>query len=202
MRNISLLPAEYKSYKKSEKRISRFAVITAVLVLAFVLIYATLSVSLVALRSEADTIRRQREHIQLKTAELQPYEAMKEKVSNAQALYEQIMSDNPDWSSLLVQIFDSIPQSLWFDSFTIDYPNNAGALNIKGWADSHSTVADWMALLKDNENLSNVLYKSSSISGADNSLEGSTTVQFEISAQLVGVRALTESAASAEEGGR
>lgn len=190
MRNISLLPAGYKNYRRSEKRINRFAIIAAVLILAFVVVYASLSLYLVSLQSQSELVRRERELVQLRAAQLQSYEDMKVKISDTDSLYEQIMKGNPDWSSLLVQVFNSIPQGLRLDSFTIDYPQNDGVMNMRGWADSHGTVAYWISLLKENDNLSNVLYKSSSAGmSANSSTDNDYSVQFEISAELLGVKA-------------
>ncbi len=194
MRNISLLPAEHKSYKRSEKSISRFAVIAVVLILVFVLLYATLSLALLKPQADLKAVMQQREQAQLKAAGLQSYEDKKAEISNVADLYRLCMENSPDWSSLLVQIFNSIPQNLWLSNFDINYVENKGVLNMRGWADSHSKVSDWLATLNANENLKNVLCLSSSTSGTD----GSHTVQFEISAELVGVEALN---VKAVEGG-
>lgn len=209
MKNISLLPAEYKAYLKSEKKINRIAVVAAIVILIFVLFYASLSFSLIIPQAELDAVRNERELIQGRSGEMLTYEQMKDKISAGKSLYEQAMQDNPDWSSLLVQIFNTIPENVWLDQFSIEYledkseyqenkseyPENKRILTVRGWAGSHAKVADWLTALQQNENLRDVLCQSSAISGA----EGNSTIQFEISAELV-TAAANEVPAEGSEG--
>lgn len=181
MKNISLLPLEYKDYLKSEKKINKIAVIAAIVILIFVLLYALLSFSLIIPQAELDAIRYERGLVQDRSRELQSYEQMMDKISNSKKLHDQVMQDNPDWSSLLVQIFNTIPENVWLDQFSIEYMEDKGLLTARGWADSHARVADWLTALQQNENLTDVLCQSSVLSGA----QSNGTIQLEISAEVV-----------------
>lgn len=181
MKNISLLPLEYKDYLKSEKKINKIAVIAAIVILIFVLLYALLSFSLIIPQAELDAIRYERGLVQDRSRELLTYEHMKEEILAGNSLYEQVMLDNPDWSSLLVQIFNNIPENVRLDQFSIEYQEGKRILTARGWADSHAKVAAWLTALQQNENLTDVLCKSSVISSA----ESYDTIQLEISAEVV-----------------
>lgn len=180
MKNISLLPAELRNYQTSAKKMSKYAVVVAFLILGFVLIYAVLSLTAMLPDQESNSIRQQRQDMQKKIAELQLCEDMLNTSKAAEKLVSEAMGTNPQWDMLFVKIFNSIPEDTWLSDFTSTFSGNTGELSLKGLAKSHTNVADWLASLKTMEDLSNIQCQFITKTGTDNG----ENVQFEIKAVL------------------
>jgi len=180
LKNISLLPAELRNYQRSAKKINRYSVVMAFFILGFVLIYAVLSLAANVPQQGLNNVRQQRKSVQQKINELQAYEEMLNTSENARILVSEAMGKNPEWDTLFVGIFNSIPQGAWLSDFTSTFSEATGELSIRGWAESHATVADWLAVLKTLEGLGSVQCQFIEKNGTDSGNE----VQFEIKAVL------------------
>lgn len=180
MKNISLLPADLKSYKASAKKINKIAILIPVVILAYVVVYAALSTALLIPGRELDITRRGRIEVQQKISELYPYEVMDNKTTAIAGLISEAMRNNPEWDSLLTGIFNSAPEGVKLNDFSVSYADNKGEMTIKGWADSHGSVADWLTELKAADGLSDVQCQSSS----QNIGENGYSILFEVKAAL------------------
>lgn len=180
MKNISLLPAELRNYQASAKKMSKYAVVVAFLILGFVLIYAVLSLTVILPQQQLNSVRQQRQDMQKKIAELQPCEDMLNASEAAKKLVSEAMGTNPQWDKLFVEIFNSIPENTWLNDFSTTFSVNAGELSLKGWAKSHTDVAEWLAGLKTMEGLSNIQCQFTAKTEADSGND----IQFEIKAVL------------------
>jgi Tfp pilus assembly protein PilN len=181
LKNISLLPVELKNYQTSAKRINKYTILIAFLILGFVLVYAVLSLAVVLPQQQLAAIKQERQEVQKKIAELQPYEDMKNTSEAAKKLVVEAMGTNPEWDNLFVNIFNSIPDGIWLNDFSSSYQANTGEISIRGWAKTHTDVADWLSGLKNMDDLNNVQCQFAEKSGSDG---GSGNVQFEIKAAL------------------
>jgi Tfp pilus assembly protein PilN len=186
LRNISLLPAELKSYKESVGRISRIAVTVIILLLVFVLVYVSLSFAFLAPGRELAQVRSQRAEIGLKIAGLKQYGETAEEISVMEVKLKQVMGDRPWLDDLLSQIFASFPSSARLNELSIDFRSDDAddaEIKMKGLADSHVYVADFLASLKALDSLEEVSCKSSVVSDGD----GGSAVSFEINAGIAGL---------------
>jgi Tfp pilus assembly protein PilN len=185
LRNISLLPAEVKSYKESAGRINKIAVTFIILILVFVLVYVSLSFVLMAPGRELAQVRRQRAEIGLKVAELKQYGDIDAEISVMEEKLKKAMGDKPWLDEMLSQIFASFPGGARLNELSIDYTGDSEGeeIKMKGLADSHVYVADFLESLKALDSLAGVTCKSSVISGVD----GGSAVSFEINAGIVGL---------------
>ena len=184
MRNISLLPAELKSYKKSAGRISRIAVAVIILLLVFVLVYVSLSFAYLAPGRELAQVRSQRAETGQKIAELKHYRDIASETSVLEGKIKKAMGKNPGPDVLLPEIFGHFPVNTRLNELSIDYISDGNEIKMRGLADSHVYVADILESLKSLESLDGVECKSSVVSGAD----GASYVQFEISAGVAGAK--------------
>lgn len=176
MKNISLLPAEFKSYKLSAKRISRYVMVLSALILVFVVVYVVLSLTAAIPQRELASVREQRTAIQKKAAELQPYADMADRTGTVKKLVSVAMGTNPEWSDLFIRIFNTVPDGIWLNDFNASYKDGSGDMSIKGRADSNTEVAGWLAALKKLDGLSDA---QCGFTARDGSADGGG-VQFEI----------------------
>jgi Tfp pilus assembly protein PilN len=180
LKNISLLPAELRNYQTSAKKMSKYAVVVAFLILGFVLIYAVLSVTAILPQQELNSVRQERQDMQKKIAGLQPCEDMLNASEAAKKLVSEAMGVNPQWDTLFVKIFNSIPEDTRLSDFSSTFSGSAGELSLRGWAKSHTDVAEWLASLKTMEGLSDIQCQFT----AKTETDSGTDVQFEIKAVL------------------
>jgi Tfp pilus assembly protein PilN len=180
LKNISLLPVELRNYQTSAKKMSKYAVVVAFLILGFVLIYSVLSLTAILPQQDLNSVRQERQDMQKKIAELQPCEDMLNASEAAKKLVSEAMGTNPQWDTLFVKIFNSIPEDTWLSDFSTTFSGNTGELSLRGWAKSHANVAEWLTSLKTMEGLSNIQCQFTMKTGTDDG----KNVQFEIKAVL------------------
>jgi Tfp pilus assembly protein PilN len=156
MKNISLLPAEVRNYRKaSMKRSMAFLAGLTVLVM-FLLAYLALSFAILYPQGELKSVRSDREAVRKDIAALKQYEDTLTDAKNREELIKQAMGDNPDWAELFAGIFDTMPEDMWLTGFNVKYEQSAGEFTMDGLAEDQASVSYWLSLLQEAEGITDV----------------------------------------------
>jgi Tfp pilus assembly protein PilN len=191
---VSLLPPEIKQ-KRLEGR--RQAVLIRILIAFFIIVlvvYAYLLVSSILTRNSIESIRSERESVEMQINSLKPYADLFAEMTAAEQRLEQAMGANPQWSVFLQDIGLALPPGIWLSEMSITYAENGGSLNIRGWGFSNENIAEMLERVQALETVNDVRIQVAS----ETTFEGQDAVQFTVDAVIVGNQASVETETEAE----
>jgi Tfp pilus assembly protein PilN len=180
MKNISILPVEYRQRQKRHQRTSIIIIIAIALFVVYSISFITLFVAGIGYQSELQGLKKENLLVQKQIDELKAYETALQKILSTAALIKQAAGTNPRWENIINDACADMPVTIWLSDLSCSYSENAGEIKIKGSAFNHNDVADWLDKLKDVQGISSVSCK---VSSGEASTEGQT-VQFEINAAV------------------
>lgn len=195
MENISLLPPEIKAQQQAHRQMMRYLLTSGLVLLVFLIIYSTLVFATMQGRAEVRALQAQQAELKRETAGLQAYADLHAGVIRTENLLGQAMGTVVDWESVFFETGFHLPAGVWLTGVTAAYQaENAGGtggnqppapssgdLTLRGWAHSHSLVAQWLDELRGLPGLTDIRCQFSS----QEIFEGRPAVQFEIKVRIL-----------------
>lgn len=178
---VSLLPPEIKAKRIQDKRQALLIKIAVILFILVMVVYAFLLVSSVLTRNNLNSLRSEREDLEMQANALMQYEQLFNQMNAAEATLNSAMGNTPLWSEMLYDLGLSLPVGTWLSDLTLNYTANSGTFNMRGWSFTHSGVGDMLESLEEMNQLSNVRLQASS----ETTFEGRDAVQFVVDANLL-----------------
>ncbi|MGM0652787.1 MAG: PilN domain-containing protein [Bacillota bacterium] len=181
MSYVSLLPPEIKTKKQQERKqgiIIRIALLLFVIVLV---IYAFLLVSSIMARSDLEALRSERELLENQAAALEEYEILYNEMNDAEIRLNQAMGEAPPWGRLIQDLGMTLPPGVWLSDLSVNFSEESGSFNMRGWAYTHSGVAEMREELEKMDQLTDFRVQVST----ETTYDGQEAVQFVLDAVLL-----------------
>ncbi|RCX13797.1 Tfp pilus assembly protein PilN [Anaerobacterium chartisolvens] len=180
MKNISILPSEYKKDNKAYRGISAIILIGVIFTMLFASAFVAFYISNSALQQRLKSLEGENSLLASRVEELKPYLEAYNKIEAVSALAREAAGSNPEWRGLMNDISENIPQNVWLGGIACTYDGKAAKVELKGYARDYNGVAEWIRQLKGIKGLADI---SCSLSASQGSGSG-RSVQFEISAAV------------------
>lgn len=207
MREISLLPVEYRERELAKRQTLLVHAIALSVIGAMLLLYAVSFGAAFINRLEYHNFQTERISCERQIAALKPYADLDSRYRDAVELYNQVCGTFRPWGAFLAGIGLKVPEGVWLTELTLSKPeaqasaqqtgsspesgqsvgsNQASAsqssytCSIKGWALGHFQLARFLDKLQEVQQLSHIQCRTTS-AGEYNE---SPAVQFEITAEL------------------
>jgi Tfp pilus assembly protein PilN len=180
MDHVSLLPPRVREKRVSERR---QAVLIRVMIAFFILVlvaYAFLLVSSMLARSNINTLRTERESLQMQINSLQPYADLYDQMNRSESRLNQAMGNAPSWNDLLHDLGITLTPGTWLSDLNMNYNGEEGSFSLRGWAFSHDNISEMIDHLQSMEQLRDIRLQIAS----ETELDGSNVIQFAVEAGL------------------
>lgn len=181
MQIVSLLPPEIKQKRIEERRQALLIRILIAFFIVVLVVYAFLLVSSILTRNNINSIRSERESVEMQINALQPYADLFAAMTTAEQRLEQAIGNDPLWSDFLQDIGLALPPGIWLSEMNITYSDTGGSLNIRGWGFSNDNVAEMIERVRALELVDDVRIQVAS----ETTYEGQDAVQFTVDAVIV-----------------
>ncbi len=178
---VSLLPPEIKTKRQQERKqgtIVRIALLLFVVVLA---VYAFLLVSSIMVSSELEALLTERKSLENQAAALEEYEVLYNEMSNAESRVNQAMGEAPLWDKLMQDLGMTLPPGVWLSDLSVNFSEETGGFNMRGWAYTHSGVAEMREEVEKMDQLTNLRVQVST----ETTYDGQDAAQFVLDAALL-----------------
>lgn len=181
LKNISILPIEYKKKQKAYEMISVYILSAVLALLAFAVIFIYIYAGNRGLATELASVREQNESMRGRIDTLEPYRQAQDKIRSTKELIVKAAGTNPDWAELFNEICFHMPSNVWLNEIAFSYTEQSKEMKLHGSSLTQYGVAQWLDRLKKVQGLENVSIKLSSGDGAG----GLKGIQFEIGATVL-----------------
>jgi Tfp pilus assembly protein PilN len=178
MPSVNLMPAEIAEaarFRRMQLAMGA-AVVGAVVVVGALYVHNHSSVS--AAQSQLDTAKAQYAAAQGELASLSSVQAVYDQVAAKQAMVQQAMGQEVDWSNYLSDLSLRIPDNVWLTSVQATEtdtglgtavapptggltPTGIGQISFSGIAFSHDDVATWLDMLSKEKGFTNAYFSNS-----------------------------------------
>ncbi len=180
LKNISILPSEYKKDNKAYRGISAVIFIGVIFTMLFAASFVAFYISNTALEQRLKGLEDENLLLVSGIEALKPYLEAYSKIEAVSALAREAAGSNPEWSGLMKDISGNIPPNVWLSGIACTYDGKTAKVELKGYARDYTGVAEWLRQLKGIKGLSDI---SCGLSASQGSGTG-RSVQFEISAAV------------------
>lgn len=181
MEHVSLLPPEIKAKRQQERKQGIFIRVALLLFVIVLAVYAFLLVSSIMARSELETLRTERSSLENQAAALEEYEVLYNQMRNVEESLNQAMGEAPHWGSLLQDLGLTLPPGVWLSDLSVNFSEDSGGFNMRGWAYTHSGVAEMREEVEKMDQLTNIRVQVST----ETTYNGQEAVQFVLDAALL-----------------
>lgn len=178
---INLLPPEILAGQEQKRKQQTLLMAGGVVLAVFVVAFGALFSATAITKSEVKKIQAQRAVLEQQAEAYKPYEDMKTRVAQAEALMVQAVGTPPNWAGVLADVGIYIPPTVWLTNFNADYKaDGKGEVVIRGQTYDHNSVAGWLEEIRSIPGLADVRCQFSSREGsAENQV-----IRFEIKANI------------------
>lgn len=164
MKNISLLPAEYKKLKKSNRKAELMVAVAGILAAMTVFAYVIVKILSSIPTEELKILKVENDNLLKDIQSLKYLNEREESINRSKKLAQKAVGNQPDWLALFYAISQSMPDSLKLSSFKTDLDKEIMVISLQGDARSNTDIAEWMERMRDDELLSTAELLSTSAS--------------------------------------
>lgn len=179
--HVSLLPPEIKAARQLQQKLKNVLRILLIVLLAVVLVCLFLFAGSFLVRQELKSLQNEREMVEQQVELLKEYEELYNQLSAKRSLVGEAMGTYPNWGVLLRDIAGVLPAGSWLSDMAVAYTGESGTMTMRGWAYTHSGVAEMLEKLDSLEQLEEVQCRTSNTTD----YEGQDAVQFEVESELL-----------------
>ncbi len=149
MEHISLLPVEFKSKKKRNRKLGISTI--AMGIVAGILIFALVILKILSVvpESELRALKLERKILQNEIDDLLLLKTLSEEVKQQKKLLDKAIGNQPDWFEIFAFVGAELPENVNITNILANYTENSAKLNIQGNAMGHDEVALWMKSLNN-----------------------------------------------------
>ncbi len=144
MKYISLLPNEYKTRKKSTRKLGISTVAMGIAAGVAIFIFVIVSVLTIMPEAELKALKAESELLRSDINALLPIKELSDDVNKLDKLVEKAVNGQPDWLEVFDFIVTDIPGNIRITGLSANYSEGTALLNIQGTAADHDEVAGWM----------------------------------------------------------
>lgn len=181
MEYVSLLPPELKAKREQERKQGILVRVVGLFFVIALIVYAFLLVSTIMTRSELESLRSERELLDNQAAALEEYEVLYNNMRAAESRVNSAMGRVPVWNDFMQDIGLTLPPGIWLSDMHVNYNEESGTFNMRGWAYNHSGVAGMLEEVETMEQLDDIRI---GVSG-ETIYNGQEAVQFSVDAVLL-----------------
>jgi Tfp pilus assembly protein PilN len=178
MIRISLLPPELKKRQQTLMVRDNYVKIGVAVVAVFAAVFLLMLALTMNTNRELQTLKTQRQNLELQIAALREYEVMEATIKQLDALGKQAMGTLPNWSSILADVSMNLPAEIWLTDFTATQVGDVREITARGLSPTHQLVATWVESLKKWDKIENVRTQFS----AETVIDNRVLYQFEVKA--------------------
>ncbi|HBX22296.1 MAG TPA: hypothetical protein DEF34_01475 [Desulfotomaculum sp.] len=199
--SINLLPGEILARREQEQKRRLLLAAGGIILALFLIINGTLLASAMLARSQLNDTKEQRLALEQQAQSLKPFEELKARVAEVEALLQKVQGRAPDYNLLMSDIGLHIPATVRLTALTATFkppaapkpdakadakaapesaPVGSGEVIIRGETFDHNSVAGWLEELRGVPALSDIRCQFSASDGA----QTVQLVRFEIKATL------------------
>ena len=178
MEYVSLLPPELKEKREQERKQGILVRAVGLFFIVALVVYAFLLVSTIMTRSELRSLRSERELLETQAATLEEYEVLYNNMRAAESRVNSAMGRVPVWNEFMQDIGLALPPGIWLSDMNVNYFEESGSFNMRGWAYNHSGVAAMVEEIETLGQLDDIRVGVSS----ETIYDGQEAVQFNIDA--------------------
>ncbi len=188
MDKISLLPQELKDRRANQRTIARLSFVLFLIVLVLVVINVFFLVTNYIVQRNLQALIIEREQVQREADALQEYQDLYEEFTAVENVLGNAMGTVPPWGILFRDLSRTLAPSAWLSDLTVSYSDQAGTLNLSGWAHDHIRLADTLEQIYNLEQLDQV--RTRTTTGVD--YQGREAIQFNVDAVVLTGPAFTD----------
>ncbi len=178
MIRISLLPPELKKRQQTLMVRDNYVKIGVAVVAVFAAVFLLMLALTMNTNRELQTLKTQRQNLELQIAALREYEVMEATIKQLDALGKQAMGTLPNWSSILADVSMNLPAEIWLTDFTATQVGDVREITARGLSPNHQLVAAWVESLKKWDKIENIRTQFS----AETVIDNRVLYQFEVKA--------------------
>lgn len=181
MYSVSLLPYEYRliNTKARKKNISLILAMVAMGLLFAT--YIILTVILTSKNAKLNEIRKEATSVESQISKIDDLLVISNEVNRMLNDASVAAGSNPEWSSLITSIGNSVPESVSLKNIGMEFTSSDGECNILGTGLTHQSVSEWLRELEKVSGIGEILCVISTI---DNMDDVTNPVRFEITIPL------------------
>lgn len=181
MDKISLLPQEIKDKRVNQRKIARLSFVLFLVVLILVIINVFFLVTNYMVQRNLQALIIEKDAVQREAEDLQEYQDLYEEFAAVENVLGDAMGTVPPWGIIFRDLSRTMAPSAWLSDLTLSYSDQAGTLNLSGWAHDHKRLADTLEQLYDLEQLDQV--RTRTTTGVD--YQGRAAIQFSVDAVVL-----------------
>lgn len=164
MKNISLLPAEYKRLKRSNRKTELMVAVSGILAAMTIFAYVIVKILSSIPAEELRTLKVENENLLKDIQSLDYLNEMEENIGRGKKLAQKAVGNQPDWLTLFYAIGESIPDSLKLLQISTGIEKDNVVLTLRGEARSNLDIALWLKRMMEDDLLNTAELKSTSAS--------------------------------------
>lgn len=167
MKQISLLPVEYKKQKTVERKTRYLMIASAILSMMLIFGYVIVRILSTIPQSELKVLQAENELLLDNIKALNYLSDMEDKIDKLAKRAQEAVGNQPDWPGILLSIGQEAPDGLLIKSLAAKNDAKACTMGIEGSALSHTDIALWIDRIKKLDKVADVMlqYSNSFVSG-------------------------------------
>jgi Tfp pilus assembly protein PilN len=167
MKQISLLPVEYKKQKTVERKTRYLMIASAILSMMLIFGYVIVRILSTIPQSELKVLQAENELLLDNIKALNYLSDMEDKIDKLAKRAQEAVGNQPDWPGILLSIGQEAPDGLLIKSLAAKNDAKACTMGIEGSALSHTDIALWIDRIKKLDKVTDVMlqYSNSFVSG-------------------------------------
>jgi len=181
---VSLLPKEYVELRNASRRgkILLFTGIT--LIAALALAFIVLNLVGASLNHELESIRNSNDVLLGRIEDLRPFEEMMNDVTALTSQVASITSGYPEWDSIIPEIGNAIPPTVFLTGLTADYSEGKATVVIQGRAPDHKTVSDTIDSLSEIDDFGEITCSFSTLDSTSGNIQFELNIPVNLTANV------------------
>ena len=167
MKQISLLPVEYKKQKTVERKTRYLMIASAILSMMLIFGYVIVRILSTIPQSELKVLQAENELLLDNIKALNYLSDMEDKIDKLAKRAQEAVGNQPDWPGILLSIGQEAPDGLLIKSLAAKNDAKSCTMGIEGSALSHTDIALWIDRIKKLDKVADVMlqYSNSFVSG-------------------------------------
>lgn len=156
MKQISLLPVEYRKQKIAERKTRYLMIASAIISMVVIFSYVIVKILSTIPQSELKALQAENERLLNNIQALNYLSEMEKKIDKLAERAQQAVGNQPDWPEILLSIGQEAPDGLLIKNLAAKNDAKVCTMTIEGSALSHADVALWMDRIRKLDRVSEV----------------------------------------------
>ncbi|NLM73000.1 MAG: PilN domain-containing protein [Clostridiaceae bacterium] len=156
MYSVSLLPNHYILQNQARKRKDKLLKISLIAMCVLFAVYSAVLVVHTAKNNELKTLQKENQMVMDQISSLEDLTALNNSINEIYNIAKKAAGNNPSWEKIIVDIGNSVPETIGIISMELSYKDGTGTGRIQGLALDHNTVSAWLKSLSELSDISDI----------------------------------------------